>query len=192
MNEWTWFMVAAVILVIITYAANSDLLNLKCRKARLDGKDYCVRDTSNLQESVELIAIITNNMSEMVAYMKKKYSKDERVKRLVANYNPNKVVETLPSSGHTAYSENKGSKLAFCLRTDNMGENLIDENTLTFVALHELTHLMTESVGHHAEFWDNFKFMLKNAVDHGVYNPVDYRKHPVEYCGMTINDNPLF
>ena len=185
-------MVAAVVVVLITYAANSDLLNLKCKKARLDGKEYCVRDTSNLQESVDLLAIVTNNMREMVDYMHKKHGKDARVKLLVSNFNPDKVVETLPTSGHTAYSENKGAKLAFCLRKENIGEDLIDENTLTFVALHELSHLMTESVGHPTEFWENFKFMLKNAVDNGVYTPVDYRKHPVEYCGMTINDNPLF
>ena len=192
MNEWTWFMVAAVVVVLITYAVNSDWLNLKCAEARLDGKQYCVRDTDNLQDSVELMAKITDNMREMVEYMKRKHGEDERVKLLVSNFRADKVVETLPNSGHTAYSENKGQKLAFCLRQYKDTTELIDENTLTFVALHELAHLMTASVGHHPEFWENFKFLLKNAVDHGVYKSVDYRKTPVEYCGMTINDNPLY
>lgn len=185
-------MVAAVLVVVITYVMNSDLLNLKCATARLDGKQYCVRDTPNIDESVELLAKITNNMREMVAYMKRKHGKDKRVKLLVSNFNPDKVVETLPNSGHTAYSENKGAKLAFCLRQYKDTTELVDENTLTFVALHELAHLMTESVGHHPEFWENFKFLLKNASEHGVYTSVDYRKQPVEYCGMSINDNPLF
>ena len=35
---------------------------------------------------------------------------------------------------------------------------LIDENTLMFVALHELAHIATESIGHTKEFWANFKF----------------------------------
>jgi hypothetical protein len=48
--------------------------------------------------------------------MKKEYPKDERVALLVKNYNPLKIVETLPTSEYTAYSENKGAKLAFCLR----------------------------------------------------------------------------
>ena len=185
-------MAAAVLLVAITYAMNSDWLNLKCAEARVDGKKYCVRNTSNLQESVELLAKVTNNMREMVAYMKRKHGKDKRVQRLVANFKPDKVVETLPNSGHTAYSENKGAKLAFCLRQYKDTTELVDENTLTFVALHELSHLMTESVGHHPEFWENFKFLLKNADEHGVYKSVDYTNDPVEYCGMTINDNPLF
>ena len=33
---------------------------------------------------------------------------------------------------------------------------IIDMNTLTFVALHELSHIATESVGHKQEFWQNY------------------------------------
>ena len=25
-----------------------------------------------------------------------------------------------------------------------------------------------------------------------IYDPVDYKKSPQEYCGMTINDNPYY
>ena len=69
---------------------------------------------------------------------------------------------------------------------------MIDENTLTFVAIHELSHVMTESVGHKKEFWENFKFLLKNAVNMGIYKPVDYKKNPQPYCGMDITDNPYY
>jgi len=69
---------------------------------------------------------------------------------------------------------------------------LIDENTLTFVAIHELAHVMTESVGHKTEFWQNFKFLLKNAVNIKLYTPIDYKKKNQKYCGMTITDNPYY
>ena len=36
------------------------------------------------------------------------------LERLVKNFNPTKVSETLPTSKYTAYSEDKGKKLAFC------------------------------------------------------------------------------
>jgi predicted metal-dependent hydrolase len=99
----------------------------------------------------------------------------------------------LPTSEYTAYSENKGKKLAFCLNKEKHNNNhLIDENTLMFVALHELSHIATESIGHNKEFWDNFKFLLKEAQDAGLYNMVDYSKENTEYCGMTITDNPYF
>jgi hypothetical protein len=124
--------------------------------------------------------------------MKNKFPDDERVKRLVEGFNPKKISETLPTSELTAYSENKGEKIAFCLNTKKDGDKLIDINTLTFVALHELSHIMTKSIGHKQEFWENFKFLLTNAKEANIYQPVDYKKKPQEYCGMTINDNPYY
>ena len=108
------------------------------------------------------------------------------------NFNPKKIYETLPTSVYTAYSENKGEKLAFCTTTTKEGNKLIDENTLMFVALHELSHIMTKSTGHTTEFWQNFKFLLENAVKIKIYEPVDYKKKNTKYCGMTISDNPYY
>ena len=51
----------------------------------------------------------------LVFYVKEKYPDQERVKRLVDGFNPDKINETLPTSELTAYSENKGEKIAFCL-----------------------------------------------------------------------------
>ena len=61
-----------------------------------------------------------------------------------------------------------------------------------FVVLHELAHIMTKSIGHTKEFWNNFKFLLQNAADIGVYTPIDYKRKPKEYCGMKITDNPYY
>lgn len=69
---------------------------------------------------------------------------------------------------------------------------MIDINTLTFVAIHELAHLMTESIGHKQEFWKNFKFLIGEAKSVSIYDPVDYKKKPMEYCGMSITDNPYY
>jgi hypothetical protein len=102
-------------------------------------------------------------------------------------------METLPTSEMTAYSENKGEKLAFCLnKTKNDNTQLIDLNTLTFVAFHELSHIMTKSIGHKQDFWNNFKFLLENAKSAGIYQPVDYKKNPEAYCGMDLTDNPYY
>jgi hypothetical protein len=191
MNGQQWAMLVIVIGVAVVWYLNSDSFNLKCVVSTKDGKTYCVRDTAKLKQSADLLAEVTMKMKDMVAYMKATYPKDERVVRLVKNFNPKRVVETLPTSEYTAYSENKGQKLAFCLREKKDKMKLIDLNTLTFVALHELTHLMTTSVGHHPDFWDTFKFMLENAVEIGLYEAVDYSKEPQEYCGMRITDNPL-
>ena len=61
-----------------------------------------------------------------------------------------------------------------------------------YVALHELSHIATKSIGHTDEFWENFKFLITEAKKIGVYNPVDYKKEPSRYCGMNITDNPYY
>jgi hypothetical protein len=133
----------------------------------------------------------------MVRYLKENHPKDERIKRLHNGFNPRNINETLPTSKLTAYSENKGEKVAFCLNKksgtgDTPDNELIDIDTLTFVAFHELTHIMCKTYGHNQEFWDNFKFILENAKKSGIYIPIDYKKNPRQYCGMTINDNPYY
>ena len=62
---------------------------------------------------------------------------------------------------------------------------------MMFVAIHELAHLMTKSIGHTAEFWDNMRFLLKEGIKIGVYVKQDFNKSPVEYCGTQITDTPL-
>ena len=187
-----YIFIAVILLFCLRIYYDSDAFNLKCIIASKDGNTYCVREREKLELAANLLAEVTQKMKDMVAYMKQTHPEDPRTIRLVEGFNPQKISETLPTSELTAYSENKGEKLAFCLNTTKEGNKLIDLNTLTFVALHELSHIMTESVGHKQEFWQNFKFLLENAKASGVYDPVDYKKKPKEYCGMKINDNPYY
>jgi len=185
--------VGLVIIVIVRMYMKSDMANLKCVISGIDGNKYCVRDRSKLEEAANLLATVSTKCKTMVEYMAEKHPEDPRSILLSKNFNPSRFVETLPTSELKAYSENKGEKVAFCLNKKNENNNeLIDLSTLTFVALHELSHLMTESVGHNQEFWENFKFLLENAKEAGIYEPVDYKKNPREYCGMNITDNPYY
>jgi len=151
-----------------------------------------VRDRTQINDAADLLAHVTKKCRELVDYVGKKYPNDPDVKRLVEGFNPQRISETLPTSELTAYSENKGEKIAFCLNKTKNSSTLIDVNTLTFVALHELSHIMTKTIGHKQEFWQNFKFLLENATAANIYQPVDYKKNPQGYCGMTITDNPYY
>ena len=187
------YIVSAFILIIfIKQYFDSDMANLKCITSNVDGNTYCVRERLKLEMAADLLARVTQNMKKLVAYMQKNYPTYENVQRLVKNFNPQTIIENSPDSEHTAYSENKGEKIAFCLNTTKIGDTLIDKNTLTFVAIHELSHTMSESIGHKEEFWRNFKFLLENSVRSHIYTAVDYSKHPVKYCGMTIDESPLY
>ena len=171
----------------------SDFFQLKCIISEIDGEKYCVRERSKLKLAANRLAMVNENMKSVVNYCIEKYPNKEITKRLEKGYNPKRITETLPTSEYTAYSENKGEKIAFCLDTKkNSQGKLIDLNTLTFVALHELSHIGTKSIGHTPEFWDNFKFLLEQAKSINVYKAVNYKKYPETYCGMEINDNPLF
>ena len=195
MTNHSWFFyifLVFILLICLKIYYESDAFNLKCIIASKDGNRYCVREREKLELAANLLASVAEKCKQMVAYMKEKHPDDPRVKRLIEGFNPKKISETLPTSELTAYSENKGEKIAFCLNTKKDGNKLIDINTLTFVALHELSHIMTESIGHKQEFWQNFKFLLTNAKAANIYQPIDYKKQPQDYCGMTINDNPYY
>lgn len=191
-NVFGYIVVLFVIGFCLKIYFQSDMFHLKCIISDEDGNTYCVRETPKLELVADLLARVTGKLRKLVDYMKEKYPNRENVQRMYKNFKTNKIMETLPTSTYTAYSENKGQKLAFCTTTTKKGSKLIDENTLTFVAIHELSHVMTESIGHKKEFWENFKFLLKNSVDMGIYKPVDYKKNPQPYCGMDITDNPYY
>ena len=179
---------------IISYRIylESDYLHLKCIISDVDGKRYCVRERNKLELAADRLANVNIKLIKLVKHVGEKYPNRENCKRLLKKFNPKKIYETLPTSESTAYSQNKGEKLAFCLDTKKNGGKLIDINTLMFVAIHELSHIASKSIGHTEEFWNNFKFLLEEAENIGVYKPEDYKKNPKNYCGMKITDNPYF
>ena len=188
-----WVMILFIVIILYKLYIDSDYFQLKCIVSTVDGDKYCVRERKNMKEATDLLAKTTTKMKKLVEYVDEKYPDKPNIRRLVKKFNSNKIVETLPTSEYTAYSENKGKKIAFCLnKKKNDNNNLIDENTLMFVAIHEMSHIATESIGHNKEFWDNFKFLLNEAKEAGVYEVIDYSKNNQEYCGMTITDNPYF
>lgn len=191
-NILGYILTGVILLLCIKIYLESDSFNLRCIVSEVDGNKYCVRERSKITMAADLLATATQNLTKLVEYVGEKYPERENVKRLVNNFKPNKIQETLPTSKLTAYSENKGEKIAFCLTTHKQNNDLIDIETLTFVGIHELAHVASITVGHKREFWDNFKFLLEEAKAAGIYDPIDYKKNPQEYCGMTISDNPYY
>ena len=192
MNYIYYVLIGIVLLVCLRIYYVSENLQLKCVISSVDGNKYCVRDRLMVNEAADLLAQVVQRLTRLVDYMAKEYPDDADIQTLKRKYNPKKITETLPTSELTAYSENKGEKMAFCLNKTKNTTTLIDINTLTFVGIHELAHTMTKSVGHKQEFWVNFKFLLENAVKINIYVPVDYKKEKQSYCGMVITDNPYY
>lgn len=193
-NVLGYVLLIFIILIGIKCYYDNDFFQLKCIVSDVNGKKYCVRERNKLKEASDLLASTTEKMKKLVKHLQETQPTKPEVQLLVKNFNPHKIKEILPTSEYTAYSENKGEKIAFCLSSKSKEDlnSLIDANTLIFVALHEMAHLATKSIGHTSEFWENFRFLLKEADKIQIYKPVDYKKQNQEYCGMDIRDNPMF
>lgn len=110
--------------------------------------------------------------------------------RLVNNYNPDAISENTPDSAYTSYSENKGQRIVFCIRAKRTNK-MVDLNTMMFVGIHELAHLMTRSIGHTPEFWENMRVLLRLSIRLGIYDCKNYNVESKDYCGTKITDTPL-
>lgn len=156
----------------------------------VDNKKYLVRNLPDKKQAADILANTRKKLVSLCDILEEKYRKNKSIIRLIRNFRPDNLIESDGGSKYTSYAVNKGEKIVFCLRSRNSKEELVDENLLMFVALHELAHVMTKSIGHTDEFWNNFKFLLKNAIENNLYKKHDFRKKPEKYCGTTITDSP--
>jgi hypothetical protein len=186
-------MISAVLVgtgLAIAYASTRGPGNLVSTHSRVTNQHYMVQNLPDKQAAADLMGRIHQKLDTLMDRYRAPHA-DGRAKMLLERFNPANLCENNVNADSTSYSENKGDRIVVCLRDKQRPHPLIDENTITFVVLHELAHLMTVSVGHTPEFWANFRRILQDAIGAGIYQQVNYARTPVEYCGMTITDSPL-
>lgn len=160
-------------------------------KSSVDNKEYMVQLKDDSKEAADLIANLKKRLNQLLEHMQRTYGNDDnRVIQLTKNYRPDNLKEGVSKPGYTSYSINKGEQIVLCLRNKG-SDNLVDINTMMFVVLHEFAHLASISIGHTEEFWDNFRWILEEAMNIGIYTKQDFDKKSVEYCGMDITSSPL-
>ncbi len=191
MIEFHNIVIGVLILFILYMYVENKNNDVNYEVASFDNKSYLVRNLDDRKDAANLLAKVRKNLESLCDDLKSKYNSNDGVKRLINRFNPNSISETSKGSKYTSYSVNKGEKIVLCLRARDDTERLIDKNTLMFVSLHEIAHIMTKSIGHQKEFWQNFKFLLKHAIGLGLYKHVDYNNNPKRYCGIMITDTPL-
>lgn len=80
--------------------------------------------------------------------------------------------------GSKSYTINK-TRIYMCLKDEN--GNYYDDNSLIFVLLHELAHVICKSIGHTNEFQKIFNDLLVEGAKAGIYDPtIPMIK---KYCG---------
>ena len=164
-------------------------------KSSIDGYMYKVRDLPDKQDAADLMARIRLKMKKLKIHLESSYPDKPQVKQLSKNFDAeaHRLGESTPDDEFTSFSVNKGESVHFCLRQrEGQNESLVNENIVTFVAIHEMGHIITQTVGHGADFWNNFAWLLQEAERIGIYKQQDFAAHPVSYCGMKITDQPSY
>ena len=190
MSEITSIVIVIILVLCFFLHYESKYSELTYVQSDVDNEQYLVRNREDKVEAANMIATIKKNLIDIVAHLKNNNMSDPKVRRLVKKYRPSKISESLPNTNYTSYSVNKGEKIVFCIRSKKT-HKLVGINTMMFVAIHELAHVMTKSVGHTEEFWDNMKYLLEHASEIGIYTPIDYAENPKIYCGQEINSTPM-
>ena len=217
--EFLYVFVILVCIAILYKYFEKSAYDVTYVTSSVNNKQYLVRNLADKEEAADLLANMNQRFNKLISFIKRqdeftmyknyvvrestlteeKLTEDQRkqftkfrddIARLIKNYNPDAISENTPDSAYTAYSENKGQKIVFCLRSKKTNK-LVDLNTMMFVGLHELTHLMTKSIGHNPEFWDNFRIILRMSIRTGQYDCKDYNVESKDYCGTMITDTPL-
>jgi hypothetical protein len=163
-------------------------------KSTVDGERYLVRNLPDKQEAADRLARTRAKLLRLMTTLKQSHADKPFVAQILRNFDaaPSRFSESTPDASYTSYSVNKGEKVYMCLRQRNEREELVDENIITFVALHEMSHIGTHEVGHTTLFWNNFGWLLQRAEEIKIYEFTDFRAHPVEYCGIHITDQPTY
>jgi hypothetical protein len=177
---------------IIGGGGNYPLVDIK---SQIDGMVYRVRDMSDKQQAADLLAKVRLRLARFCEHLEKTYRDRPQIKRMTQNFkaDPQRFIEATPDAEHTSYSVNKGEKIHLCLRQrEGPNEALVDENVMVFVAIHEMAHAITSTIGHGPDFWNNFAWLLKQAEAHDIYKYQDFKSHPVSYCGLHITDSPSY
>jgi len=188
MKELTILLLCIIgLFIYINYIRKS--LHLSLVTSTVDGEKYLVRNLKDNVQAANYLSDISQSLERLIESVKNKKSKRESIDRL-DNFNSKKITENIPGSMYVAYSVNKGEELSICIR-DKETEDFLDRNTVIFVAIHELAHIMSKDTGHTQEFWSNMKYLLEEAIKINIYTLVDYSKNPVMYCGMKIDNTPL-
>ena len=182
-----FFIIFVIIVIIVCYIHNYVNTEVEYVKSNIDGRLYLVLSLPDKQRAANFLAEINRDLIRLIKHLKAKYPDSEDYDRLYRNYDPDKMSEGTPDSNYTSYTINK-SALVICIRQPDTHE-FVEKNIVLYPAIHEICHIMTAEIGHTTTFWKNFKEVLTEAINMGVYQKVDFAKNPTPYCGLVLSSH---
>jgi hypothetical protein len=162
-------------------------------KSNLNGKYYKV----SKEQNADLLALLDIKFNIIINSLKNsKYASEPSVKRLVSNWNRGVSIKEIGRmESDAAYVINK-QYMSFCLPKETI-KSVDGLNLMTYVGIHELSHIMSVEIGHGSEFISNFDFLLNYAKTLNYYDPLlktqmpvyiqlDKLNTPDNYCGVQL------
>ena len=203
------WVVIIILIVLLFYPRAREYFTMVKVKSDVDNSDYLVvKSYNDKQQAANLMAEINQFTIKFIKTLKDTYLVDynpktmslseynkgqEITKTLLKKYKSESLQENLSDSpDKTSYTSNKGEVISLCLREKVTGrDEFHDLDTLKFVLLHELSHIITPELNHSVLFWSNFRFVLDFCDKYSLYRSPDYDKNGINYCGMAVNYTPV-
>ena len=171
-------------------------------KSNIDEKKYRVRSGNDKQHKADLLAIINLKLNIIVDTLSKDslYYSNTPVQRLVYNWGRGVSIKEIGKmETDAAYVINK-QDMSFCLqeKPEENNKTVHDINLMTYVAIHELAHIMSNEIGHGDEFIGNFEFLLNYCKKLKFVDPFTNKETPLyiqldqvadtadNYCGVAL------
>lgn len=188
MNFVDVFIIFVITLILVMFIQNH-YGEVEYVTSSIDNRSYLVQKLPDRQQAADYLADINMRLTRLVKHMMAKHGNNQDVLQLYKLYNPNALSEGSIESGYTSYSVNKGEKVILCIRQKD--RSFVPKNIVMYVAIHEVAHIMTKEIGHTETFWNNFRFLLEEAMSIGLYEKVDFNRQPADYCGIKITNSVI-
>lgn len=192
--------IIAIIIILILIFVIAYFLKKKNRSditpvvSTKDNSTYHVKTGSDQDKAVSMLEEVRRRINLLEAYLEQNINKYPEyrpyIEQLLQRGRNIKLNENPPDGKLTSFTVNKGEEMSLCLRSKKDGQ-LHDINLVMYVVLHELAHVACPEEQHTKLFKKIFVFFLVIGTQIGIYRPIPFDTHPLEYCGMQISENLL-
>jgi hypothetical protein len=189
MESYKIILLIAIIVIYIYF--NSNNVTYVSHKSGNISKTYLVRDVDDKHNAAEMLFKLEQSLKRLVSLLindptvKENKEMNRYIQKINEKISDIEIQESTADSKHTSYSVNKGELLVFCIRSKKNSE-IHDYNDLLYVAIHEIAHIGCPEIGHTPLFFKINQFMIKKAIEYGIYNYVNYKMYNREFCGMDL------
>jgi len=177
--------------VYVSYRVHKSTSDDASRTFLVDGKRVRLQQCDNarlLRTKRKMFTELVKDVNSLIDWCRSNgYPSVTEADRLYTNW---RSVELTETREHAALVVDKKVSFKLCVTQKSSPQLLENANTLRFVVMHELAHMMSSSYGHNAEFYTNFSALLRVAVRLGIYDVEAFSQTPKDYCGTLITNSP--